>query len=119
MEFRDFDSAAFLRDTWQRRPLLIRNPWQAWENPLAGDELAGLACEEEAESRLVVKRAGTWRAEDGPFGAARFAKLGKEPWTLLVQAVDHHVPEVAALIEPFRFVPNWRIDDVMVSYASD
>lgn len=119
MQFRDFDSAAFLRDAWQQRPLLIRNPWLVWENPLDGDELAGLACEAEVESRLVVHSGGDWRAEDGPFGAARFAKLGKQPWTLLVQAVDHHVPEVAALIAPFRFVPNWRIDDVMVSYASD
>jgi 50S ribosomal protein L16 3-hydroxylase len=49
----------------------------------------------------------------------RFAALGQEPSTLLVQAVDHHVPEVAALIAPFRFIPNWRIDDVMVSYATD
>lgn len=57
--------------------------------------------------------------ESGPFPEARFAKAEAEPWTLLVQAVDHHVPEVAALIAPFRFVPDWRIDDVMVSYASD
>ncbi|MFT4027484.1 MAG: cupin domain-containing protein [Novosphingobium sp.] len=119
MQFRDFDSAAFLRDTWQQRALLIRDPWRAWQNPLDGDELAGLACEPDVESRLVVRAGGTWRAEDGPFAAGRFGKIGKEPWTLLVQAVDHHVPEVAALIAPFRFVPNWRIDDVMVSYAGD
>jgi 50S ribosomal protein L16 3-hydroxylase len=115
----DFDSAAFLRDTWQRRPLLIRNAWAGWRNPLDPDELAGLACEDGVEARLIEHQRKGFRVEHGPFDTARFAKLGKRPWTLLIQAVDHLVPDVAALIEPFRFVPNWRIDDVMVSYASD
>lgn len=114
-----FDPAAFLRDSWQQRPLLIRNPWDRWDNPLEPDELAGLACEDAVESRLLVQEHGTWRAEHGPFPAARFGTLGQEPWTLLVQAVDHHVPDVAALLGAFRFIPSWRIDDVMVSYASD
>lgn len=119
MQFGNFDTGAFLRDTWQRKPLLIRNPWTFWQNPLDGDELAGLACEEFVESRMIKQSRDQWQAEHGPFPEARLRKAGKRPWTLLVQAVDHHVPEVAALIEPFRFVPNWRIDDVMVSYASD
>ena len=119
MVLKDFDSALFLRDYWQKKPLLIRNPWDAWQNPLEPDELAGLACEAEVESRLVVGAQGSWAVEHGPLAEARFARLGQEPSTLLVQAVDHHVPEVAALIAPFRFIPNWRIDDVMVSYATD
>lgn len=119
MRFDRLDHAAFLREYWQKRPLLIRNPWQAWSNPLEPEELAGLACEEGIESRLIVQQAGGPVLENGPFPETRFAGLGGAPWTLLVQAVDHHVPEVAALIEPFRFVPDWRIDDVMVSYASD
>jgi len=119
VQFARFDADLFLRDYWQKRPLLIRNPWTEWANPLEPDELAGLACEDGVESRLVRRTPRHWKAEHGPFDEARFGKLGKHPWTLLVQAVDHHVPEVAALIEPFRFVPNWRIDDVMVSYASD
>lgn len=114
-----FNSAAFLRDYWQKRPALIRNPWQEWVNPLAPDELAGLACEPEVESRLIELKDENWSLDSGPFPEKRFGKLGKRPWTLLVQAVDHHVPQVAALIQPFRFVPDWRIDDVMVSYASD
>ena len=61
----------------------------------------------------------TWKLEHGPFPTERFGELGDKQWTLLVQAADHFVPEVAALIEPFRFIPNWRIDDVMVSYAAD
>lgn len=117
---RAFDAEGFLRDTWQKRPLLIRNAWRDWSNPLEPDELAGLACEAEIQSRLVRQpKPGRWDLEHGPFAPERFAALGDCPWTLLVQSVDHHVPEVAALIEPFRFIPDWRIDDVMVSYATD
>lgn len=119
MQFTEFDSDAFLRDFWQKRPLLIRNPWSAWRNPLDPDDLAGLACEDGVEARLIVQSRGGFKVEHGPFDETRFGKLGQWPWTLLVQAVDHLVPDVAALIEPFRYIPNWRIDDVMVSYASD
>ena len=119
MNFKNFDVDTFLRDTWQRKPLLIRNPWTAWQNPLDPDELAGLACEDHVESRLIKQARDAWKVEPGPIPETRFGKLGKAPWTLLVQAVDHHVPDVAALIAPFRFIPDWRIDDVMVSYASD
>lgn len=118
MQLSNFDIDTFLRDTWQHHPLLIRNPWNNWQNPLEPDELAGLACEREVESRLVVHDDG-WKLEHGPLPAERFGELGSSPWTLLVQAVDHHVPEVAALLESFRFIPNWRVDDVMVSYAED
>ncbi len=114
-----FDPAAFLRDYWQHKPLLIRDPWAAWSNPLDPDELAGLACESDVESRMVVRSCETWSLEHGPIAEERFGQVGEDPWTLLVQAVDHHVPEVAALIEPFGFLPNWRIEDVMVSYATD
>jgi 50S ribosomal protein L16 3-hydroxylase len=114
-----FDVEAFLRDTWQKKPLLIRNPWEAWTNPIEPDELAGLATDDDVETRLIDQSRLTPTAEHGPISAARFGKLDKQPWTMLVQAVDNHVPEVAALIDPFRFVPNWRIDDVMVSYATD
>jgi 50S ribosomal protein L16 3-hydroxylase len=120
MQFKSFDSDAFLRDFWQKRPALIRDPWAAWVNPLGPDELAGLACEPGVEARLITHVADeNLSAEHGPFAEARFARLGKTPWTLLVQAVDHHVPEVAALLAAFRFVPNWRIEDVMISIASD
>lgn len=119
MHFTDFDIESFLRDYWQKKPLLIRNPWTQWSNPLGPDELAGLACEDDVEARLVSHAGGALTAEDGPIPEARFGQLGRDQWTLLVQAVDHFVPDVAALIEPFRFIPNWRIDDVMVSVAAD
>lgn len=119
MQLSHFDIETFLAEHWQRQPLFIRNAWDAWRNPMTAEELAGLALEPEVESRLIESAGEKWRVEDGPLREDRFGKLGENPWTLLVQAVDHHVPAVAALIEPFRFIPNWRIDDVMVSYASD
>lgn len=119
MQLDGFDHATFLRDTWQQEPLVIRQAWAAWRNPLEPDELAGLACETDVESRLITGSAGAWSVEHGPIDEQRFGQLGDKDWTLLVQAVDHQVPDVAALIEPFRFIPNWRIDDVMVSYAAD
>lgn len=119
MQFKNFDTADFLRDSWQKKPRFIRNPWESWESPLSPDELAGLACEAEVESRLITGGIDNYALEHGPFADDRFTTLGEKNWTLLVQAADHYVPEVAALIEPFRFIPDWRIDDVMVSYAAD
>lgn len=119
MKLARFDPAAFLASHWQQSALQICNPWDEWQCPIEPDELAGLACEPEVESRLVVQSGPEiWALEQGPFDAERFAALGSKPWTLLVQAVDHHVPEVAQLLSQFRFIPNWRIDDVMVSFAS-
>jgi 50S ribosomal protein L16 3-hydroxylase len=113
-----FDIDAFLRDHWQKKPLLIRGAWAEWSNPLSPDELAGLACEDGVESRLVQRAADGWSIEHGAFPEERLGALHAANWTLLVQAVDQFVPAVAALIEPFRFVPDWRIDDVMVSIAA-
>ena len=119
MQLHNFDHAEFLRNSWQNKPILIRNAWRSWSNPLEPDELAGLACEEGIESRLVIRLADGWILEHGPLPAERFGEVGNQPWTLLVQSVDHHVPAVAALLDPLRFIPNWRVDDVMVSYAVD
>lgn len=119
MQLYHFDVGVFLSQYWQKKPLLIRKAWASWSNPLAPDELAGLACEEEIESRLIRPTHDSLSVEHGPIPEGRFQELGDTPWTLLVQSVDQFVPEVAALLEPFRFVPNWRVDDVMVSYATD
>jgi 50S ribosomal protein L16 3-hydroxylase len=114
-----FDIAEFLREYWQKKPLLIRNAWTDWSNPLAPDELAGLACQDLVESRLVTRSDEGWAVEHGPLEETRFEQIGPDSWTLLVQAADHRAPPVAALLQPFRFIPNWRVDDVMVSYAVD
>jgi 50S ribosomal protein L16 3-hydroxylase len=109
----------FLERHWQRDPIMFRAALPGFRSPISADELAGLACEEEVESRLVQGRVGSsWRLEHGPFDAARFAELPEQDWTLLVQDVEKWVPELAPLLEPFRFIPDWRIDDIMISYAA-
>lgn len=86
---------------------------------LEADELAGLACEPECEARIVIQSGSDWTLRHGPFDEATFAALPETGWTLLVQDVDKFVPGVAEVIDLFGFVPTWRIDDIMVSYASD
>jgi len=109
----------FLRDYWQKKPLLIRQAIPDFESPIDADELAGLALEEEVESRLVIEHGERpWELRRGPFAEDAFSTLPEREWTLLVQAVDQFVPEVAELLEHFRFLPSWRIDDVMISFAA-
>ena len=109
----------FLRDYWQKKPLLIRQAIPDFECPIDADELAGLALEEEVESRLVIEHGERpWELRRGPFAEDAFSTLPEREWTLLVQAVDQFVPEVAELLEHFRFLPSWRIDDVMISFAA-
>lgn len=111
--------ARFLRDYWQKRPLLVRGAFPGFEPPIAPDELAGLACEEGALSRLIVHDAARtrWKVKTGPLDEADFATTGDANWTLLVQDVDKWDAGVAQLLEPFAFLPSWRVDDIMVSYA--
>jgi RimJ/RimL family protein N-acetyltransferase len=111
--------AQFLRRHWQKKPLLVRGAFPGFADPLSPEALAGLACEDDVESRLVLERGGgpPWRVRVGPQSPARLRRLPATHWTLLVQGVDRLVPAVAALALPFRFVPDWRIDDVMVSFA--
>lgn len=111
----------FLKQYWQKRPLLVRGAMADLGEPVDPDTLAGLACEADVESRLVVgdRNQLRWTVEDGPFAPSRFRSLPAREWTLLVQGVDHWVPAVSRLIDAFRFLPNWRLDDVMVSYAVD
>ena len=172
--------ARFLRDYWQKRPLLIRNAFPKFKPPLQPDDLAGLACMEGALARIILRddekakslgysprpaarplgrlrhsasaslpsqsglRAArgpgvktkkissfpqkrepsdfgrtNWQVRSGPFDDATFAKLPESHWTLLVQDVDKWDTGTAALLDHFRFIPSWRIDDVMISYATD
>ena len=113
--------AHFLRDYWQKHPLLIRNAFADFSNPVAPDDLAGLACEELALARIAIHepQADRWALRNGPFAEDDFAKLPKTHWTLLVQDVDKWDSDVAALLPHFSFLPSWRTDDVMVSYAAD
>ena len=111
----------FLKLHWQKKPLLIRGAFPDLNSPISPEELAGLACEEGVEARLVeqIRKAPGWRLRHGPFKHKDFTKLPKSRWTLLVQDVDKYLPAVEAFLDPFRFTPNWRIDDLMISYAAD
>ncbi|MDK8464145.1 cupin domain-containing protein [Marinobacter sp. SS13-12] len=109
----------FLRNYWQKKPLVIRQAFPGFECPVSADELAGLACEEAVESRIVIENDNgkPWQLHNGPFEPERFSKLPESHWTLLVQGLDHWVPDISDLLDEFRFVPNWRLDDIMASYA--
>ena len=111
----------FLRDYWQKKPILIRQAIPGFEPLLAADELAGLSLEDDIESRLIIEegKTGPWEVKKGPFTETDYRYLPHNKWTLLVQAVDQWVPEAAELLEHFRFIPSWRIDDLMISYATD
>lgn len=110
----------FLRDYWQRKPLLVRQAVPGFESPLSPEELAGLACEEAVISRLVQEQAAerAWAVRQGPFEEDDFLTLPETRWTLLVSDVEKHLPDLRAWLEPFRFVPDWRLDDLMISYAA-
>lgn len=113
----------FIRDYWQKKPLLIRNAFPEFQdpdfNPLSPDELAGLALESDINSRLLTGShpANDWKVEYGPFAESRFAELPESNWSLLVSDIEKHLPDFQSFIDPFRFIPDWRIDDLMVSYA--
>jgi 50S ribosomal protein L16 3-hydroxylase len=114
----------FLTHYWHKKPLLIKNAIPAFKGLLSPEELAGLACEEEVQSRIIEEIKGTWHATHGPFDENDFANLPEKPdpkhrWTLLVQSVNHHFPEATALLNQFNFIPHARLDDLMVSYAPD
>ncbi|OGB31873.1 MAG: cupin [Burkholderiales bacterium RIFCSPLOWO2_12_FULL_61_40] len=106
----------FMQHYWQQKPVVIRQGFLDFEDLISPEDLAGLACEEEVESRLVYKKKGKWQAETGPFEA--YDHLGSTGWSLIVQAVNHWSPEVAELVKPFAFIPKWRLDDVMISYST-
>jgi 50S ribosomal protein L16 3-hydroxylase len=110
----------FLHDYWQKKPLLIRQAFPDFKAPLAPEDLAGLACEESALSRLVQydRKHDAWRVRTGPFPENEFPALGQHDWTLLVQDMDKWDADVRALLDRFRFLPAWRIDDVMISFAA-
>ena len=110
----------FLRDYWQKQPLLIRNAFPGFVSPIEPEDLAGLACEDGVLARLIEhdQAKDAWRVRHGPFAEDDFPGLPDHDWTLLVQDVDKWDADVRALIPHFDFLPRWRIDDVMISFAA-
>lgn len=111
-----FNAQSFLRDDWQQRPRVFRQAFANFDDPISADELAGVALEPGVDSRVISQHNGQWDLEHGPLDD--FSHLQQRHWSLLVQAVNEHFPPAQALIEPFRFLPDWRIDDLMVSYST-
>ncbi len=103
-------------DYWQKKPVLIKAGIKHFSDPLDADELAGLAAENQIESRLIYQRDGQWQAEIGPFDD--YQRFGEHNWSLVVQSVNHWSPKAQALARCFDFIPQWRLDDVMVSFAA-
>ena len=115
--------ATFMKRHWQKKPLVIRQAIPGFTAPLERAELFDLAAQDDVQSRLVIQTpevvATPWRLKQGPFARKALPALKKPGWTLLVQSVDLYDARVRALRDQFRFVPDARLDDVMVSYASD
>ena len=109
----------FLQSYWQEKPCVIRQALPGYQCPITPEELAGLACEPDITSRIVLTHEDTWEVLHGPFDEKQFRELPDTHWTLLVQSVDRYHQAITDLLQHFRFIPNWRIDDVMISYAAD
>jgi len=109
----------FLEQYWQKKPCLIRQAFPDFSPMLDENDLAGLACEEMAESRLITGTyaAADWDVTHGPFSEQELAALGEQNWTLLVQDVEKHYAPLQKFLSLFSFIPNWRLDDLMISYA--
>jgi 50S ribosomal protein L16 3-hydroxylase len=108
----------FMRRHWQKKPLLVRGAWPGAEPPLARPALFELAQREHVESRLVRRSGTQWTMRRGPFGKRSLPPLSQPDWTLLVQGADLHDAAAAAMLERFRFVPDARLDDLMISFAT-
>ena len=119
MALQNFDPQWFLDQVWQRKALLLKAALPDYECPLDGNDLAGLACEDGVDSRIILEKDDGWELRNGPFEEEDFSALPASNWTLLVQSVDHYLPELSELLAQFRFIPRWRTEDIMVSYACD
>ena len=107
----------FLRDYWHKQPLLIRNAVPDFSGLLSPNEMQQLAGRDDVESRLIQGSGTHWQLDHGPFSKSDFKHLPKTGWTLLVQSLNHLLPEADGLLSHFNFVPHARLDDLMVSYA--
>lgn len=106
----------FLGEYWQREPMFIPKGIPDFLPPASADELAGLAMEDGVDARIIQLRDGLWTQRLGPFTEADYREKG--PWSLLVQSVDHYWREAAALFDAVAFLPRWRFDDILMSYAT-
>ncbi len=113
-------AAQFMKRHWQRKPLLVRGALPGLQALVPAEHLFALAGQDEVESRLITREAGgRWRMRRGPVPADAIPSARRKGWTLLVQGMDTHNAAVHALLQQFRFVPEARLDDLMISHATD
>ncbi len=117
----DISQKTFMEEYWQKKPLLIRQAFPGFKSPITPDELAGLACEEEVNSRIVMEKDGEhpWFPMFGPMSDEIYSSMPETHWTLVVNDLEKYLPELSWIIDSFRFIPEWRLDDLMISYAAD
>ena len=112
-------AAQFMQRHWQKKPLLVRQAVPAIVAPLDRSALFALADREDVESRLIRQGPSGWSLRHGPLSRRALPPLRQPGWTMLVQGVDLHDARAHALLQQFRFLPDARLDDLMISYASD
>ena len=119
-QLQGFDKSDFIRQYWQKKPCLIRQAIPDFKSPISPQELAGLACEDGVHSRLIIEKGAQtpWQLSYGPFAEEVFTSLPETHYSLLVSECEKWIPECRSLLAQFQFIPAWRIDDLMVSYAS-
>ncbi|PSU12974.1 cupin domain-containing protein [Photobacterium gaetbulicola] len=110
-----FSFEAFLAEFWQKKPTIIKGGFNKFTDPISPDELAGLAMEEEVDSRYIAKHGNEWEVKHGPL---TFDNVPKDNWSFVVQAANHWHEGAASLVTPFRQLPNWLFDDLMISYST-
>jgi len=114
-----YSTDEFLANYWHKKPLLIRNAMPGFEPVVSKGDLFALAAREEVESRRISRHGRQWQLQQGPFSAAALKRGGADPWTILVQGVNLHHTGADALLNRFSFIPAARLDDLMISWASD
>jgi 50S ribosomal protein L16 3-hydroxylase len=108
----------FMKRHWQKEPLLVRQAWPGVRSPLTRAGVFALAASDDVESRLVAREQDSWRVRHGPLPRRSLPPVGRPGWTLLVQGLDLHVSAARDMLERFRFIPDARLDDLMISWAS-
>ncbi|MBN8776933.1 MAG: cupin domain-containing protein [Betaproteobacteria bacterium] len=114
-----FTEARFLREIWQRKPLLLRQAFPGFKPLLSRAQLFALAGQDDVESRLLQRAGRRWQLDHGPFSRKQLPPVEQRNWTLLVQGVNLHVDAAGDLLRQFRFIPDARLDDLMISWASE
>jgi len=111
--------AQFMRRHWQKKPLLIRAAMPDFQPLLSRAQLFDMAGQDAVESRLIVQQGAGWTLRQGPLSRSKLPPLKQPGWTMLLQGVDQHLDAAHELLQQFRFVPDARLDDLMISWASD